>query len=188
MSRPFVILGTPRSRTAWLAEFLTHGSRSCAHEPSRNWSGLSDLHAALDGGQGISDSVLTLRWRNILIYAPDTALVVIHRDAEEVLASFRRAGLWHPRLPALVNSIEHAIDDLADDVPAAIHVPYGALSRRDVCGRIWAHCRGDVMLVPRWEEYRDKIVVADAAQHIADTMRNAAGVVALYPEFARLAA
>lgn len=183
---PFVILGTPRSRTAWLAEFLTHGARTCVHEPSRNWRGLDELRGALNDGQGISDSVLTLRWREIVAYRPDARIVVVHRAAEDVLASFRKAGLWHDGLPAVIDRIDAALCELAESVQAVpvLYVPFAAMTRRDVCARIWRHCRGDEIPMERWEQHKGRVIVADAERHINDAIKNAAGVLALYPELA----
>lgn len=185
---PFVILGTPRSRTAWLAEFLTYGALNCAHEPSRNWSGPTDLFAALSLGQGVSDSVLTLRWADIIERRPDTKIVVVHRPKADVLASFRRAGLWHANLPVVIDRICDAMEELTGSVSDALHVPFGALSRRDVCGRVWAHCRGDTMPPERFEQYRDRMVLADAERHITDGLKNAKGILRLYPELMGVAA
>lgn len=186
--RPFVILGMPRARTAWLAQFLSYGERVCLHEPSRNWAGADDLHAALDNGFGLSDSMLTLRWRDIAVHVPAAPVVVVHRSKGDVLSSFRRAGLWHDRLPAVLNAIDHAIDDLTDALPAALHVPFDAMHQHDVCARVFTHCLGGVMPFAHWHEWRDQKVLADAGQHISDGLKNVAGVRALYPELMELAA
>jgi len=178
---PFAVLGLPRSRTAWLSQFLTYGDRVCLHEPSRHWKGMADLHAALDAGCGLSDSVLTFRWRDILAHRADTAVVVVHRSAGEVLTSFRRAGLWHDRLPEAVASLEMAIDELMEGAPEALHVPYAALDQHNVCARVFAHCLGFDMPFAHWHKWRDQRVLADATQHIADAAANP-HIGALFPE------
>ena len=178
---PFVILGMPRAQTAWLARFLTYGDRNCVHEPSRTWLGLPDLYAALDAGQGISDSTLTLRWREIVGYRPDTAVVVVHRPKHEVLGSFRRAGIWHDRLPDALDVLDRAIDDLTEVVPSALHVPVEALSKHEVCDRVFHHCLGRAMPFEHWHKWVHQKVVADGALHIRDAAENPAFGV-LFPE------
>ena len=58
MPKRFFITGLPRSRTAWMAAFMTSGNAVCLHEP-RNWAAMWNH----DGAQhvGISDSGLGFR-------------------------------------------------------------------------------------------------------------------------------
>ncbi len=48
MDAPFFITGLPRSRTAWLANFLTYGPSVCLHDALREGTGVEDLAKRLD--------------------------------------------------------------------------------------------------------------------------------------------
>lgn len=63
MPKHFLITGLPRSRTAWLAAFMSAGNCVCLHEP-RNWESVF----ASDGPKfvGISDSGLGFQLGRIM--------------------------------------------------------------------------------------------------------------------------
>ena len=64
----FMILGTPRSRTAWLAKLLSFGGVECIHEPSIDFKSLDDLQTFLQRPDtGAADSLMTLLWRDVQI-------------------------------------------------------------------------------------------------------------------------
>lgn len=98
MTSPTIILGMPRSRTAWLSAFLSTPDRPFLHEPSVHWHGLHDLRTFLSNADAAAcDSGLTLFWRDILAFRPDVTLIVIHRSEQAVFASLIDAGIPLPR-------------------------------------------------------------------------------------------
>lgn len=98
MTSPVIIVGMPRTRTAWLSAFLSTPHRMFCHEPSVYWNGLGDLRRFLSHPTSAAcDSGLTLFWQDILALRPDVTLIVIHRPEQAVFASLIDAGIPLPR-------------------------------------------------------------------------------------------
>lgn len=88
---PTIIIGTPRSRTAWLAAALSTDDVLFAHEPAPDWKGVEDLDAFLDGpAPWCCDSGLTVWAHHILERRPATRLFAVTRSPEDVYRSFMR--------------------------------------------------------------------------------------------------
>lgn len=98
MTSPVIILGMPRTRTAWLSAFLSTPERMFLHEPSVHWGGMADLGRFLSHPNAAAcDSGLTLFWQDILALRHDVTLIVIHRPEQAVFASLIDAGIPLPR-------------------------------------------------------------------------------------------
>lgn len=123
---PFAILGTPRSRTAWFARFLTYGGTYCFHEPSASFTGDESLRRFFRPGYGCVDSMLTLKWRELR--DAGVRIAVVERPADEVLDSARAAGL--PVTAASVRLLSHIVDAIGAirAERLATVVPYAMLS------------------------------------------------------------
>jgi hypothetical protein len=93
---PFFIASLPRSRTAWLANFLTYGPSYCFHEPM-NQVPLSQYPWLLGSVgtefSGASDSVNSLVMDQLIDMFPVAKIVVIRRDIFKVRESLKNAGL-----------------------------------------------------------------------------------------------
>ena len=91
---PTIIIGTPRSRTAWLAASLSTDDVLFAHEPAPDWSDASDLDAFLDGPTPwCCDSGLTIWAHRILERRPDARLLAVTRNPQDVHRSFMRLSV-----------------------------------------------------------------------------------------------
>lgn len=119
---PFFIASFPRSRTAWLANFLTTGESFCFHEPM-NRTPLEQypqlLRKTCKRYAGVSDSLNSLVMEELIDLFPDAKVVVIRRDADEVAASLDRLKLPCPALLKKIDKeldrIVHAYDPLVID-------------------------------------------------------------------------
>lgn len=188
MTVPFVVLGTPRSATFWLSQLLSSDDAACAHEPSRRWRNRGELLGFLRASaSGAVDSMLTLHWRAVAQMAPSARVVVIRRPVEEVLHSFVRVGLWHPRLPALVRLIDARAAEACAGM-TALCVPYADLRYRETCDHIFWWCRGVHMPQARWQALGGVHLQADLGVAIDEAVANAAGVRAVFPDLAMLEA
>jgi hypothetical protein len=58
MSNNFLVLGLPRSRTAWLANFLTYGDITCTHEGLNGCATLEDYKKQFRDSSGDSNTGL----------------------------------------------------------------------------------------------------------------------------------
>jgi hypothetical protein len=119
---PFFIASLPRSRTAWLANFLTYQDSFCFHEPMNKY-GLKEYPRMLMGTgkkyAGVSDSLNTLIMEELVDLFPQAKIVVIKRPVEEVEKSLNALGFPCSKLlEKMVRELEkiiHAYDPLVID-------------------------------------------------------------------------
>ena len=90
---PFFIAGLPRSRTAWLANFLTTDESFCYHELTADCLDLAEMpeHFRRTGRRlvGDADTSLALLYKPIKKLFPGARWAVIERPVEEVEKSLR---------------------------------------------------------------------------------------------------
>jgi len=132
----YQILGWPRSRTAWLANFLSYGEHSyCFHEgiarvDQKRLRTVSEYYALLRLYSkkykyvGDANTVALAKQKYII---PGARIVVIERDIDEVLKSLERKGLWAD-IPDL---IEYPYNDY-------ITIPFDKINQN--LEKIWTFC------------------------------------------------
>jgi hypothetical protein len=110
----FFICSLPRSRTAWLANFLCYDPCHCFHEPFNEYA-IEDLPELFQSTRkeyvGISDSTNTLFIEPILKVFPSSKLVLIRRPSHEVDQRMRELGLPCHQLIMRLDSILDEIEE-----------------------------------------------------------------------------
>lgn len=155
----FFLIGLPRSRTAWLANFLTNGDGFCFHEALRSVTDLSGLRYKLEHcaspyqSIGDADPALAGMLPEALAQFPEARWVFVRRDVDEAYESFQRA---FPKLtpPFSVfqeadRSMDAALAMLPKDSCIEVH-----LDDQSSCGDyadIHKFCLGRPMDGERWE-------------------------------------
>jgi hypothetical protein len=177
---PFVVLGLPRSRTAWLARFLSYGGRVCRHEPSVAWRGLEDLRDFLATGEGAADSMLTLLWPHLRELAPEARIVAVRRSRAQVAASIERMGLAVPQ--RLLRRLSGALWEI-EQQPDVLRVCFDRLGDEHTCRKVFEHCLGLPFDRAWWERWRHVNVQADVVARTHQVISNSAGVARLYGRF-----
>ncbi len=133
----FLLLAYPRSRTAWLANFLTHGAVACGHELLADLANPRDLPGAISmlgkPIRGSAETAAALWLPEILEAVPAAKLVCILRPLGEVRASLDRL-----RLPAELRLLEDAMKAAARR-PNALTVSWRDLDREETCRDILHH-------------------------------------------------
>lgn len=151
----FFITGLPRSRTAWLAAFLTTARTMCYHEPSVKMQRLEDIGDLYDhpGHEythvGISDSALGFWAESVLeMYEPRTLVVIRNvNDVKESLADLGVPG------GELCDELVSRLMPLHRD-PLVLCVPFSALDDERVIQNVWFHLLPGVPFdVTRWREF-----------------------------------
>jgi hypothetical protein len=179
--RPFLILALPRSRTAWLANFLTHGRVRCAHDlshlaptPAEVPQFLRALAAAAPGEirfSGNADTSQALILPQLRLAMPEAPLVVIRRRPAEVVDSFARLGhRWGGRI------VRHLLPyvEAAARTPGALVLDYEDLHEESAVRAVQAHVApGEPFDAGRWVMLRDLNVQITAAR--MDEMMTEAG-------------
>ena len=180
MTRPFLVVGLPRSRTAWLARFLTFGDRICRHEPSLRWTSRTDFLCWVGGTEGASDSMMTWLAQEAKALRPDLPVVVIRRPLQQALASVRRLGYGPAEyLPWYHEHMDHRLDRIEDETDC-LSYPFADLTYPTVCASIFRHCLGERMPLEWWDRWHGENVQADIAETMRLVRSNVAGWQAVY--------
>jgi hypothetical protein len=133
--KTFLITGFPRSRTAWCANFLSYGSSFCFHEPSLDTPVLQFPRLFAQAGLeyvGASDSGAVFYIDAFMKMFPESKIVLIKREPQEVVESMARLGFdfraGARKFAQEIVKIEKRYEVLT--------VPFGALPAAE----IWQHC------------------------------------------------
>jgi hypothetical protein len=133
MSQHFYVTGLPRSRTAWLANFLTHRNAFCHHEAMNGCHSVDEYLGLMNMDYdfvGNSDCGLFLS--PCLIDGP---LVIIERDINEVEDSLSEIfnGIY---VRQYCEQAQEKLDQLN-----GLRIPFDDIN--DNLEEIWCHCIGD---------------------------------------------
>ena len=154
--RTFFITGLPRSGTAWLSNFLTHGASFCFHEAARQVGSLQELPAlfARTGSPnvGTADCAFPLYYDKALALFPEAHLVLVKRPRAQCALSFdklmRDMGASPVGARELFDQLEGNCAAMARALAGryVLTVEFDALWQEDTCRAIWRHCAGDAPL------------------------------------------
>lgn len=173
--RPFCIIGTPRSRTAWFAMFLSHGAVACEHEPSVQFTSDDDMRQWFAWpNRGACDSMLTLKWREL--QAAGVRLFAIVRSRQEVLESAMKAGIASAGAVRVLDRIYSEIRAQWEEVP---RYAYSDLSPR-TCSDIFCRIHGEAPPAAWLHHWCNTNVQADYSAVAAQAARNGPGLAAFY--------
>jgi len=107
----FLIFARPRSRTAWLANFLTYGDAFCLHEPLAEHATLQELARVLDRPFRFGADVQRIGFADTsLIHNPDGALDAFPSARVLFLRSSRRSWERFVRTSRLPHEIASLVD------------------------------------------------------------------------------
>ncbi len=174
MSKPFLITGLPRSRTAWMAAFFSTSPAICHHEPLKLLWDITELPTALASSYhryvGASDSGAGyfLPW---IMRHMNPPTVIIDRNIADVQESMRAIGF----------DVDGALELLAKRVltfkehPSVLWVPFDSLSKKRTMERIWFHLLPGVPFdEERFELFNELRIEADvdAIKRLSVTQRD----------------
>ena len=112
MSDPFFILGLPRSRTAWLATWLTYGGRTCWHDALANVRNVAGLRTLADeGAVGFAETAGSYFPRVLHREFPNAKYVFVTRLSTSVEASLDRLGKPGRGIVTLVHRVANQHGD-----------------------------------------------------------------------------
>ena len=107
----FFVIGLPRSRTAWLANFLTYDNHFCFHEGLDNCATVEEYKQKL--GQNKGDSSTGLMLLDMNNEFPDAPKVIIENDMSKAIDySYKTYGYYDPAYIQGLNTKLLAIDGL----------------------------------------------------------------------------
>lgn len=138
----FFITGLPRSRTAWLANFLNWGNTWCWHDGIRGCSSLDEFAKLMEPSEPIDgttqvgdcDSGLLWIWRAVAARWPEAKWVSVRGDPRRVAESLTKMepyrgskGLEPREVQPLLDRLLHEQDEL-EAALRPLRVPVRAFS------------------------------------------------------------
>lgn len=137
----FLVLGLPRSRTAWLSRFLTYGDHICGHEELRHARSFDDVKSWLSMPRtGSAETAVAPWWRTLLRLSPEVRIVVVRRPVAEVVESLAAFGFDRPVMEPLMRRLDHKLAQIVKRVPGVLEVTFDALNDEATCKAVFEHC------------------------------------------------
>ncbi len=141
---PFVVFSLPRSRSAWLSQFLTYGEWVCGHEELRHMRSIDDVQAWFSQPNiGTAETAGAPWWRLLDKFAPNARVLVVRRPRDEVAESLLKiAGTQFDRagLDALLLKLDRSLDQIEARLPNVLSVSFDSLNEEDTCAAVFEHC------------------------------------------------
>lgn len=165
---PFFITGMPRSRTAWLANWLTTDRSLCVHDP------VGSVVPVIGGKLvGVSGPEVCCAWDSFRAAWPDSPwLVVTRADAKY---AFKRVLSEHMEIPDQFDTwwagrLELLAQIVADGGARVLSVKFEDLDREETARTIWRHLLPELPFDrERWELLNDLTVTQDIWKRKART-------------------
>ena len=165
--RPFIVYSLPRSRTAWLASFLSYGGWTCRHEAATGLRSMDEVRRFFAEPQaGTVETAAAQGWRIIHHYVPDIRAVVIRRPVDDVMGSMLAIDLRGefaydaPRLRKVMEYGDRMLAQISE-LPDVLTVPWGDLATEDGCASIFEHCLPFAFDRAWWRTWKDRNVQID---------------------------
>lgn len=112
-----IMLSLPRSRSAWMAEFLRPFCAASLHNPLQQCASIEELGQRIDalppGRVFISDVAALFFFDQLVVRFPGAQYLLVHRPAHEVEHSMNRIGV-HP--PLNIRKAEKQLHDIAQHI------------------------------------------------------------------------
>ena len=111
------MLSLPRSRSAWMTEFMRPFVALALHNPLQQCATINELGEKIDAAPGgrvfVADVSAMFFFDELLLRFPGARYVVVHRPAREVELSMQRLGI-HP--PLNIRNAEKQLLDIAQSI------------------------------------------------------------------------
>jgi hypothetical protein len=159
---PFIIYTAGRSRTAWLAAFLSYGRSRCHTEVAIKMRNMQDVVSFFaTPGTGSTETGAAPGWQLIRHYVPAIKTVVVRRPLDEIVASFARsevadiAAIDEAKLRRIIAYENRCLDKISLQ-PGTLTVDFKDLGNEDVCSAIFEHCLPYRFDVQWWRFMKDQ--------------------------------
>ena len=162
---PFLILGLPRSRTAWLSKFLSYGPWICGHDELRHCRTLEDVTSwFMQPYIGSAETLGAPWWRLVPKLVPGCRVLVVRRPVAEVVDSVLRLGIPTDQRPGLLQRLRTAdakLDQVEARLPRVVTVRYQDLAQPETCREVFEHCLEMPFDLAWWQYWNSIRVEAD---------------------------
>jgi len=135
-SAPFIVLSLPRSRSAWMAHWLSYPGKLVGHDIAIKSKCVSDFLAHFTFADGTCETSAMLGWRLLKHEIPNLKTLVVVRDPKEVLESLEKKGLASPELTNEVLSRWHMLQAIGNAKDAKA-IRFGDLDNKEIRSTIF---------------------------------------------------
>src|ERR1700674_713600 len=167
MPEPFIIYSLPRSRTAWLAAFLTYREWTCHHEQAIHMRSMDDVRQFFATPHtGTVETGAAQGWWIIHHYVPNIRAVVIHRPVDDVVKSMLAvdtggvASYDANKLRAIMQYGNRMLAQISR-VPGVLNVDFNDISTKERCATIFEHCLPYKFDTQHWLDMKDRNIQVD---------------------------
>jgi hypothetical protein len=158
VAAPFIIFSLPRSRSAWMARFLSYGGNFCGHDLAPRCGTMAEFADLLGGSFiGSTETGAVIGWRAIRRLLPDARIVVVRRPVRQVYDSLCAFGLGSPALLTELIGRDHMLERLSRE-PGVLSLAFDDLTHPSACSRLFEFCLGQ-RFDYGWWKYLSKINV-----------------------------
>jgi hypothetical protein len=133
---PFIVLSLPRSRSAWIAHWLSYPGKLVGHDIAIKSRSVSEFLTHFTFADGTVETSAMLGWRLLKHEIPNLKTLVVIRDPKEVIESLERKGLASPELANEVLSRWHMLQAIGNGKDAKA-VRFGELDSKEIRGMIF---------------------------------------------------
>ena len=166
MTAPFIVFSLPRSRSAWIARFLSYGGRRCGHDLATECASLDELTERLRGEYvGTAETGAVVGWRALVRRMPEARIAVIRRPVGDVYNSLARFGVASQALAAELLERDAMLGELAK-VRGVKSFTFAQLNGIEGCRALFEHCLGEPFDWEWWEGLAGVNVQVDVADRL----------------------
>ena len=156
---PFIIYGLPRSRTAWLSQFLSFDGWVCHHDSMMEADGFNGIRAILATPKsGICETGFVAGAPLLRKCFRTANIVVVKRPVDDVRKSLMKFG-WE-FAPDHLEWMDRELDKISA-WPGVLTVNFEDLSDQSVCETLFEHCLGQPLGVDWFHQWKNRIVEID---------------------------
>lgn len=137
LTEPFIIYGTPRSRTYWLSRYLTYADWHTGHDEIIHARTLDDVTSWFNQPcTGTVETAAAPFWRMI----PHVKALIIRRPIDDVIDSLMKtANFDKPSLTRMMDRLDHKLDQIEKRLGVQ-SIPYDELKSEQTCKQIFEYC------------------------------------------------
>jgi len=166
MTAPFIVFSLPRSRSAWIARFLSYGGKTCGHDLATRCGTMAEFRAMFDRDYaGTAETGAVVGWQAIRRLLPEARIAVVRRPVAEVHGSLARFGLGSPLLMDELRERDAMLDQVAR-LRGVKSYSFADLNGIDACRDLFEHCLGEPFDWEWWERWANRNVQVDVAERV----------------------
>jgi hypothetical protein len=184
---PFIVLSLPRSRSTWIASFLSYGGKTCGHDIASSVGTMAEFAALFDDRYaGTAETGAVVGWRAIRRVLPAARIAVVRRPVDQIYKEMAGFGCGVPAMMDELKERDAMLDQVAK-LPGVLSVTFAELRGPAACQALFEHCLETPFDWEWWESLAHKDIQVDVAAEFQYVIDNADRIAALKRDALRVA-